>query len=244
MDRLEDQYSRVKDLRDGEEPLEGGTETGRATSDGGQEGKGQRSLIGRRFDHKFWTGGRTSSEIQHKVRHNGGGQDGGLVGLGLLPGHDEGGHGGVEVLEEECQVFERAAHKEEGGGDGGPAQDVLLGRGGHMAGGARIEDSGVFNNSVFQINLSSEEVSKSLTFRELRGIEEGLKALRSEVSGGAVRWHCDNWGACKIVEYGSTKKDCHKVAVRIKELIDVYKVDFDFGDCGSCRTFNVVMLCS
>ena len=99
--------------------------------------------------------------------------------------------------------------------------------GGTWPGGARIEDSRVFDNSVFQINLSSKEVSKSSTFRELRGIEEGLKALRSEVTRGAVRWHCDNWGACKIVEYGSTKKDCHEVAVRINKLINKYKVDFE-----------------
>ena len=68
---------------------------------------------------------------------------------------------------------------------------------------------------------------KSSTFKKLRGIKEGLKALRLEVSGGAVRWYCDNWGACKIVEYGSTQKDFHEVAVRINKLIDMYKVDFE-----------------
>ena len=96
-----------------------------------------------------------------------------------------------------------------------------------MAGGAIIVDSKVCDGSVFQINLTEENVEKSLTYRELRGIKEGLKALRPRVSGGAVRWHYDNWAVYKIVEFGSMKVDCHEVAVRINEVIQRYEVNFE-----------------
>ena len=70
----------------------------------------------------------------------------------------------------------------------------------------------VMEDSMFQVNLAEEEVDKSSTYRELRGIEEGFRALGSWIRGKSVRWHCDNWSACKIVEYGSMKPDCHAVA--------------------------------
>lgn len=91
--------------------------------------------------------------------------------------------------------------------------------GGHMAGGAVFKNRMVVDGTVFQISLSEEEVSRSSTFRELRGIEEGLKALQARIRGKHVRWHCDNWAACKIVEYGSMKVDCFRIAMRINSLI-------------------------
>ena len=88
--------------------------------------------------------------------------------------------------------------------------------GGNMAGGCMIVNKKVCDGSLFQINLSEEEVFKSSTYRELRGIEEGMKALASRIVGKGIRWHCDNWSACKIVEYGSMKKDCHEVAKTVR----------------------------
>ena len=91
--------------------------------------------------------------------------------------------------------------------------------GGNMARGCMAINKKVCEDSVFQVNLSEEEVARSSTYRELRGIKEGMKALAGKIAGKGVRWHCDNWSACKIVEYGSMKKDCHEVAKRINDLI-------------------------
>ena len=91
--------------------------------------------------------------------------------------------------------------------------------GGHMAGGCMMVNKRPRSDSVFQVNLTEEEVAKSSTYRELRGIEEGFKALGSWMKGRSIRWHCDSWSACKIVEFGSMKRDCHEVAKRINDLI-------------------------
>ena len=99
--------------------------------------------------------------------------------------------------------------------------------GGHMAGGFVKLNDKVCDGSVFQVNLTAEEVGMSSTYRELRGVEEGLKALEGQIKERSVRWHCDNWAACKIVEYGSTKPDCHKVAVRINKLIQEFGLKFE-----------------
>ena len=99
--------------------------------------------------------------------------------------------------------------------------------GGHMAGGAMIENRMVNEDTVFQVSLTEAEVAKSSTYRELRGIEEGLRALLVRITGKPVRWHCDNWSACKIVEFGSMKEDCHRVAIRINELIQEGVIDFE-----------------
>ena len=51
--------------------------------------------------------------------------------------------------------------------------------------------------------------------------------MGSWIRGKSVRWHCDNWSACKIVEYGSMKPDCHVVAKRINDLIRELDVNFE-----------------
>ena len=99
--------------------------------------------------------------------------------------------------------------------------------GGNMAGGCMIVKKKVCEDTVFQINLSEEEAFKSSTYRELRGIEEGMKALTNRIEGRGIRWHCDNWSACKIVEFGSMKKDCHEVAKRINDLIRQLNINFE-----------------
>ena len=99
--------------------------------------------------------------------------------------------------------------------------------GGHMAGGAMMHDKIVCDGTIFKVSLTEAEVTRSSTFRELRGIEEGLKALQVKITGRPVRWHCDNWAACKIVEFGSMKEDCHRVACRINELVQELRIDFE-----------------
>ena len=99
--------------------------------------------------------------------------------------------------------------------------------GGNMAGGCMVINKKVCEDTVFQVNLTEEEVERSSTYRELRGIEEGMKALADRIRGRGVRRHCDNGSACKIVEYGSMKEDCHRVARRINDLIQVLSVHFD-----------------
>ena len=99
--------------------------------------------------------------------------------------------------------------------------------GGFMAGGGRVENKKVFKDTVFQVHLTPEEVEESSTFRELRGIEEGVRAVGPGLRGSRVRWHCDNWAACKIVELGSMKHKCMEVAVRIQELIGSLELDFE-----------------
>ena len=51
--------------------------------------------------------------------------------------------------------------------------------------------------------------------------------MADRVEGKGVRWHCDNWSACKIVEFGSMKADCHAVAKRINDLIRQLDVNFE-----------------
>jgi hypothetical protein len=98
--------------------------------------------------------------------------------------------------------------------------------GGNMAGGCMIINKRVCEDTVFKINFSEEEVFMSSTYRELRGIEEGMKASAGRVEGKGIRWHCNNWLACTIVEFGSMKADCHTVAKRINDLIRQLDVNF------------------
>ena len=84
--------------------------------------------------------------------------------------------------------------------------------------GARIESEEVCLDTVFEVALSEKERVESSTFRELREIEECLMVHGSSLQGKIVCWGCDNWSAGKIVKWGSMKKDCHDVAVRIQEM--------------------------
>ena len=88
--------------------------------------------------------------------------------------------------------------------------------------GARIEDGEVSWDTRFKIALREDERKTSSTYRELRGIEEGLRSQGEKLRGMKVRWGCDNWAAGKIVKWGSMKPDCHEVAVRIEETCCIY----------------------
>ena len=72
----------------------------------------------------------------------------------------------------------------------------------------------------FQITLEEWEKLYSSTYRELRSIEYGLMLMGPEVRGQMVRYGNDNYAACRVVEFGSMKRDCHLVAKRIAALVD------------------------
>ena len=93
--------------------------------------------------------------------------------------------------------------------------------------GARIEDGEVSWDTRFKIALREDERKTSSTYRELRGIEEGLRSQGEKLRGMKVRWGCDNWAAGKIVKWGSMKPDCHEVAVRIEETCCIYQVKLE-----------------
>ena len=54
-----------------------------------------------------------------------------------------------------------------------------------MAGGCMVVNNKVWEDTVFQVNLTEEEVERSSTYRELRGIKEGMKALAGKIRGRA-----------------------------------------------------------
>ena len=93
--------------------------------------------------------------------------------------------------------------------------------------GARIEDGEVSWDTRFKVALTKYERRTSSMFRELRGIEEGLKSQGERLRGMTVRWGCDNWAAGKICKWGLMKPDCHEIAVKIEETCRVYQIRFE-----------------
>ena len=79
----------------------------------------------------------------------------------------------------------------------------------------------------FQVSLEDWEKELSSTYRELRSIESGLELIGPEAIGKAMRYGNDNYAACKIVEFGSTKEDCHEVAKRIAILVEKYDIKLE-----------------
>ena len=48
-----------------------------------------------------------------------------------------------------------------------------------------------------------------------------------EVRGQVVRYGNDNYAACRVVEFGSMKKDCHMVAKRMPALVDKFDIKLE-----------------
>ena len=107
------------------------------------------------------------------------------------------------------------------------SSQVFSDAGGKLLGGALYVKGHERKSARFQVSFSTEEQKKSSTWRELRGIEEGIQALGEQLRGTRVDWGCDNWAACKATEFGSTKKDCMEVALRIDSLIRKYDLEFN-----------------
>ena len=109
--------------------------------------------------------------------------------------------------------------------------------------GARFEGEQVCWDTRFKVSLSEKEKGASSTFRELRAIEEGLRAHGSSLRGKTVRWGCDNWLAGKIVKWGSMKRDCHQVATEIEKLCRRFEIRLEtFWIPRESRQIEPVML--
>ena len=93
--------------------------------------------------------------------------------------------------------------------------------------GAKFEEEQVCWDTRFKVSLTEGEKSSSSTFRELRAIEEGLRAHGRTLRGKIVRWGCDNWSAGKIVKWGSMKRDCHSVALEIEKLCREFEIKLE-----------------
>ena len=70
----------------------------------------------------------------------------------------------------------------------------------------------------------SVEGTEQVHKRELRSLEHALTLVGPELRGKSIRYGNDNMVACKVVEFGSTKADCHRVAKRIAELVEFFEL--------------------
>ena len=77
----------------------------------------------------------------------------------------------------------------------------------------------------FQVSLEEWEKEYSSTYRELRSIEHALTLVGPELRGKSIKYGNDNMAACKVVEFGSTKADCHGVAVKIANLVEFFQLE-------------------
>ena len=74
-----------------------------------------------------------------------------------------------------------------------------------QVGGAGFDGEKVAWDTVFKVVLAEEERKRSSTFRELRGIEEGILANGKRLQRKTVIWGFDKWAAGKMVKLGSMK---------------------------------------
>ena len=79
----------------------------------------------------------------------------------------------------------------------------------------------------FQVTLNEWETNASSTYRELRSIESGLTLIGPEAKGCVVRYGNDNYAAVRVVEYGSTKEECHEVARRINDIVEHFEIKLE-----------------
>ena len=91
--------------------------------------------------------------------------------------------------------------------------------------GSRVSRKGAEKKEKrFQVTLQEWETEASSTYRELRSIESGLTLIGPEARGCVVRYGNDNYAAVRVVEYGSTKEDCHEVARRINNIVEHFEI--------------------
>ena len=95
-----------------------------------------------------------------------------------------------------------------------------------MLGGTLYIKGKEVSDKRFKVSFTEEEKGRSSTYRELRGMEEGLLILGPNLKGMRVQWENDKWAACKAVELGSTKKDCMEIALRIAKIVEKYDIEF------------------
>ena len=67
--------------------------------------------------------------------------------------------------------------------------------GGHMMGGTLYRKGREEVDKRFKVHFTEEEKMMSSTYRELRGMEEGLTVLVPSVRRKSLYWACDNWAS-------------------------------------------------
>ena len=97
--------------------------------------------------------------------------------------------------------------------------------GGHLIGGTVTVNGREQVKKRFQVSLEEWEKECSSTYRELRSIEHALTLVGPELRGRSIKYGNDNMAACKVVEFGSTKADCHGVAVKIANLVEYFQIE-------------------
>ena len=106
-------------------------------------------------------------------------------------------------------------------------KDIYSDAGEFLVGGAEFIGEKVKEETMFKQHLGEDDIVRSSTYRELRGVEEGLEARGESLRGHLVRWGCDNWAATKIIIMGSMKKDCHSVAKRISQICQKLEIKLE-----------------
>ena len=71
---------------------------------------------------------------------------------------------------------------------------------------------------LVQGQWTSAEGLRSSTWRELAAVERSLATLQQHLAGRAVRWHCDNSAAVRILQCGSGKGHLQLLALRVAEI--------------------------
>ncbi len=79
----------------------------------------------------------------------------------------------------------------------------------------------------FVQNWTLEEVSRSSTWRELKGVFLGLQAFAPKLKNKLVLVHTDNKGVEAIMQKGSMKLDLHRMAIDIAEFARSVPMDIN-----------------
>ena len=83
-----------------------------------------------------------------------------------------------------------------------------------------MENNEPLMNTVFKFQFREEDKKKSSTFRELKGIKEGLLLEAERLKGKRVCWRNDNWATSLIIQFGSMKEELHSLAFRKSDRIE------------------------
>ena len=54
-----------------------------------------------------------------------------------------------------------------------------------------------------------------------------MTLIGPEARGFAVRYVNDNYATVRVVEYGSTKEECHEVARRINDIVEHFDIKLE-----------------
>ena len=95
----------------------------------------------------------------------------------------------------------------------------------HQVGGSLMENNEPLMNTVFKFQFKEEDKKKSSTFRELKGIKEGLLLEAERLKGKRVCWRNDNWATSLIIQFGSMKEELHSLACDIVKLCSENQIE-------------------